>query len=303
MPPGTSALAKRHMFNIREKLLKAVFAELWAGLAILVVAAIVCLPATGAAGFGCLIAGSLSGILVSPLFARLLRSGVEGKLQDARKGLSEARKTIDEQEADLTRIKNQLHALNVENRSLKMSSIEVSDISPILKLMLLQWKWKVWEPRQIDMGDGLTYHGLRTIALTANLGVDFEQLKCIETDVSIDVYGFKRARLFEDIGKRQWLYKEVWEKNRVFPGFTAYLDHDRLHRYTEAHDEELDNRINLSGPHDCDTIDEVLKEACRRLIRLAFKRTQKPINFLAGDAPMTAIPLADRLVAAPEPAE
>jgi hypothetical protein len=80
-------------------------------------------------------------------------------------------------------------------------------------------------------------------------------------------------------------------------------DHPQLHRYTDVHDNDLESRVNLSGATDCESIDEVLKEACRRLIRLAFKGTQKQINFLAGDPPITAIRLADRLGAAPKSAE
>lgn len=90
------------MFDIREKLLKAAFVELWAGLAILVAAAVVCLPSTGAAGFGCLIAGVLSGILISPLVAKVLYSSTTGRTAELEQQLAQSRKTIVEQAADLT---------------------------------------------------------------------------------------------------------------------------------------------------------------------------------------------------------
>lgn len=87
------------------------------------------------------------------------------------------------------------------------------------------------------------------------------------------------------------------EENVVLPGITVYEDHDKLHRYAELHDNELESRVNSSGVHDCESIDDVLKEACRRLIRLVFKGTEKQINFLSGGAPATAIPLTDRFAA------
>jgi hypothetical protein len=297
------------MPDFRRLILKGAFTEMWAGLAIIGIAAAVCLPSSRSAGFGCLIGGVLGGILLSPIFAKLLfrateaeaeclrqeLEGIQQRHEQVLNGIADAQKTIAKRKADLNEVTEQLQKVTTENRALKMSSIEVRDLSPILKLMLLQWKWKVWEPREIPMGGRLTYRGLRTIDLTANLGVDFDQLRWVETETSINVYGFKKARLFEDIGKREWVYKEVRERNVVFPGVTVYDDHDQLHRYTDLHDTEVQDRVNSSGIGDCESIDNVLKEACRRLIRLAFKTSRKEINFINGDPPPTSVSLADRL--------
>jgi hypothetical protein len=140
------------------------------------------------------------------------------------------------------------------------------------------------------------YRGLRTIELKANLGVDFQLIRWRETKEKIEVFGFKRTHAFEHIGRRHWRYKEIRDKN-VFGQSVVHDDHKLLHRCTEKQDCELTERINDQANLAAyfEQFDALLKEACRKLIWLTFKGSQKPIEFLEGEPPSDTTAFLDRL--------
>jgi hypothetical protein len=284
---------------IKEKVLKVLCADLLAGVGIFVLTALVCVPSTGAVGFGCLMGGLISGGLLGPMIVRLIHNpeALKAKVAELQATMEQATKKSIEQATERMRLEEKLASVEKENCLLRNGAIHVTDLTPIFELMLLKLDLKVFDPREFQVNEkgGLVYRGLLTIDVPAKLGVDFSNLKFVEDGNRILVSGFQRLVNFEHLGDESFSFQEIREKNSVLPGdWTAHLKHEEMADCAEKHRRELKARVNQKKLAEFVGMDSHLKSASKELIRVLFKNTTKIIEFVEGDAPLNALPLASR---------
>ena len=217
------------------------------------------------------------------------------------------RKKIDNLKEELEKtkkIEEEKNRLSEEVDRLKGQKISITQLEDIFKVSMFKIDTTITDLKRTETGEDTEFLSVIRQELKLNYGIDFKELKVIQTPDSVEIYNLKPTFTgFDEHPDYYTLHAELREKksNILLSNNDSHLkingktvdsiliDSEKQNNHTyflKEHEKELKGRIK-EGPEELKWLEEPIKQKSKLLLKLFFPN--KEILIKNGTPPSNAI--------------